>query len=404
MTGIRVVPARRGCHPTPEYLPMRIDFPRKRSTLFAFTAIVLAGLVVTTGLISRRSQAEQLKDAAAARMVPTVSLLSPSSVAPTALELPARVEAWSRAPIYARVSGYLQGWKADIGTPVKAGQLLAKIEIPDLDQQLLQARAELATARSNLALSTTTAKRWQGLLADGAVSRQETDEKAGDLASRQSQVQALRANVERITALQGYTRLVAPFDGIVTARNTDVGALINVGGAPGSELFVVSDIRRLRVYVRVPQRQVTSVRPGSTAQLTVPERPGQVYAATVQSLAQAISPDSGTMLVQLAVDNKAGELLPGAYGTVRFEMPALDNSVNVPPGALILGKNGVQVAIVDGASRIRLKRVTVARDLGNVVQLAAGVQPGDRIVDSPPDGIADGDLVRINDAPRQAAP
>jgi multidrug efflux pump subunit AcrA (membrane-fusion protein) len=223
---------------------MRIDFPRKRSTLFAFTAIVLAGLVVTTGLISRRSQAEQLKDAAAARMVPTVSLLSPSSVAPTALELPARVEAWSRAPIYARVSGYLQGWKADIGTPVKAGQLLAKIEIPDLDQQLLQARAELATARSNLALSTTTAKRWQGLLADGAVSRQETDEKAGDLASRQSQVQALRANVERITALQGYTRLVAPFDGIVTARNTDVGALINVGGAPGSELFVVSDIRR----------------------------------------------------------------------------------------------------------------------------------------------------------------
>lgn len=383
---------------------MRIDFPRKRSTLLAFTAVTLAAIVVATGLVSRRSQAEQLKGAAAARAVPTVSLLSPSSVSAEALELPARVEAWSRAPIYARVSGYLQGWKADIGTPVKAGQLLAKIEIPDLDQQLLQAKAELATARSNLGLSTTTAKRWKALLADGAVSRQEVDEKAGDLASRQSQVQALQANVERITALQGYTRLVAPFDGIVTARNTDVGALINVGGTPGSELFVVSDIRRLRVYVRVPQRQVTMIRPGSTAQLTVPERPGQAYAATVQSLARAISADSGTMLVQLAVNNEAGELLPGAYATVRFETPAADDSVNVPPGALILGKNGVQVATVDGANHVRLKRVTVGRDFGNVVQLAGGVERADRIIDSPPDGIADGDLVRTAGARPQGAP
>jgi RND family efflux transporter MFP subunit len=382
---------------------MRIDFPRKRSTLLAFTVIVLAGAVVATGLSSRRSQAEQLKGGAVERAVPTVSLLSPSTVAAAQIELPARVEAWARAPIYARVSGYLQGWNADIGTPVKAGQLLAKIEIPDLDQQLLQARAELATARSNLALSTSTAKRWNALLADGAVSRQEVDEKAGDLASRQSQVQALQANVERITALQGYTRLVAPFDGIVTARNTDIGALINVGGAPGSELFVVSDIRRLRVYVHVPQRQVTMIRPGSTAQLTVPERAGRTYPATVQSLAHAISADSGTMLVQLAVDNKAGELLPGAFATVRFETPAADDSVNVPPGALIIGKNGVQVATVDGANHVRLKRVTVGRDLGNVVQLAGGVERGDRIIDSPPDGIADGDLVRTAGANRQAA-
>jgi RND family efflux transporter MFP subunit len=383
---------------------MRIKSLRARPALLASIVIVVAAVaVVIAGLMSRRLQAQQLEQGAAARAVPTVTVVSPSAAATAAVELPARIEAWARAPIYARVSGYLQQWTVDIGAPVKAGQLLAKIETPDLDQQLAQARAELASARSNGALAATTAARWQGLLVANAVSRQEAEEKAGDLAAKQSNVKAMQANVERLLALQRFTRLVAPFDGVVTARNTDVGALINAGGVAGSELFVVSDIRRLRVYVQVPQRQVAMVRVGGTAQLSVPERAARSYPATVQSLAQAIDADSGTMLVQLAVDNAAGELLPGAFGTVRFDTPVVDGTLGVPPAALILGKNGVHVAAVDSSNRVSLKPVTVARDLGNVVQLA-GLERGDRLIDSPPDGIANGDLVRIAGAGPKPAP
>jgi RND family efflux transporter MFP subunit len=314
------------------------------------------------------------------------------------MALPARIEAWSRAPIYARVSGYLQAWRVDIGAPVKAGQVLATIETPDLDQDLRQAQAQLAVARSNLALAESTAKRWQSLVAQQAVSKQEADEKQGDFVSKQSTVQALQASLERQQALKRYTQLVAPFDGVVTARNTDVGALVNAGsgGAAGSELFVVSDLRRLRVYVQVPQRQVAQIRTGSTAQVSVPERPGASYPAKVVSLAQAINAGSGTMLVQLAVENPKGELLPGAFATVAFDQAAMaGDAVVIPPGALIMGRNGAQVAVLDAGNRVRLRKVTIARDLGNVIQLGDGVTRADRIIDSPPDGLADGDVVRV---------
>jgi RND family efflux transporter MFP subunit len=374
-----------------------------RSKRTAFITLIVVAAVVAAGLASRRSNANKLGEEAAARSIPTVSVLVRATAAAGVLELPARVEPWSRAPIYARVSGYLQSWNADIGTPVKAGQLLAKIETPDLDQQLLQAQAQLASSRSEVALAASTAKRWNALLEDDAVSRQEVDERTGDLAAKQAAVQAAQANVQRIQAMQRYTRLVAPFDGVVTARNTDVGALINVGSSAGSELFVVSDVRKLRVYVQVPQRQLATIRAGSVALLTVPERPDQSYRATVQSLSQAINLQTGAMLVQLTVDNPAGELLPGAFATVRFETAAHDG-VSVPPGALITGKNGVQVATVDAGNRVRLKSVTVARDLGSVIQLAGGVLPADRVIDSPPDGIADGELVRIAAVDKKVAP
>ncbi|MFZ6719948.1 efflux RND transporter periplasmic adaptor subunit [Undibacterium sp. Ji49W] len=374
---------------------MKTDFLRSRQKLFGLTLTAVAIIVVITGLISRRSQAEQLKQSTGERNIPTVSLLSASNVNTAQLELPARIEPWARAPIYARVSGYLKNWTVDIGSKVKAGQLLAQIETPDLDQQLLQAKAELATAQSNLALSNSTAQRWQALLSSDAVSRQEVDEKTGDLTARQSVVKALQANVDRVQSLQAYTRLVAPFDGVVTARNTDIGALINVGGAPGSELFVISDVRRLRVYVSVPQRQLAVIRSGSVAQVSVPERPGRSYAAKVESLAQAISPGSGTMLIQLSVNNESGELLPGGFATVSFAAASSVENVSVPPGALMIGKNGVQVATVNSDNRVVLKQVTVARDMGNVIELAAGIDRKDRIVESPPDGLANGDLVRI---------
>lgn len=385
---------------------MPTDVSRPKQRVFALAAVALAIAVVAAGLIDRHLHAEQLDQRAAEQSVPTVAVGVPAPAAGSALELPARIEAWSRAPIYARVSGYLKQWNVDIGAPVKAGQVLGVIETPDLDQQLLQARAELATARSNAALANTTSQRWQALLATDSVSKQEADEKAGDLTAKQSAVNALQANVDRVQALQRYTSLLAPFDGVVTARNTDVGALIGVGGAPGSELFVVSDIRRLRVYVNVPQRQVAQVRPGAVARISVPERPGRTYEAKVQSLSQAISTGSGAMLVQLAVDNAAGELLPGGFASVRFDAQAEAAGLSVPPGALIFGKNGVQVAVVDKADRVQLKQVTIARDLGSSVELAAGLGKDDRVIQNPPDGVSHGDQVRVAsaDTPRKAAP
>lgn len=373
---------------------------RARPALFAAIAILIAGGVVAGGLVTRHNQGETLQASASEHAVPTVSLVSLKDIPAADLELPARIEAWARAPIYARVSGYLARWNVDIGTPVKSGQVLAQIDTPDLDQDLRQAQAQLAVARTGLSLADSTAKRWQALVGQNAVSKQEADEKQNDFMSRQSNVQALQASVSRQQALKKYTTLVAPFDGVVTARNTDVGALVSVGGATGSELFVVSDIRKLRVYVNVPQRQVALIKPGSKATVTVPERPDVGYTATVQSTAQAIAAGSGTMLVQLAVDNKNGELLPGAYANVRFDLPSDANTVSVPPGALMMGKDGVRVATLDAANKVRIKKVTIGRDMGTVVQLAGGVARSDRIIDSPPDGLAEGDSVRI----AQAAP
>ncbi|QUP56038.1 efflux RND transporter periplasmic adaptor subunit (plasmid) [Ralstonia syzygii] len=375
---------------------------RSAAVLTACAALIAVVAVVTAGLLSRRSQARDLQVRAAAQAVPAVKLVEPTALAAETLELPARLEPWARAPIHARVSGYLKRWSIDIGGSVKAGQVLGEIETPELDEQLAQARAELATARSNAALAASTARRWQSLLATDSVSRQEADEKAGDLAAKQSVVHALQANVDRVQATKQYARLLAPFDGVVTARNTDVGALIGAGGSPGNELFVVSDIRRLRVYVNVPQRQATAVRMGSEAQLIVPERPAQVYRARVESLARAIQSGSGAMLVQLVVDNQAGELLPGGFATVRFPLSEQERRIGVPPGALIFGKDGVRVATVQGGDRVLLKPVTIARDLGSVVELEAGLGRADRVIDSPPDGLASGDRVRITSAPKKA--
>ena len=373
---------------------------KHRSAAVAIAAAIAAGAIVAGGLATRHSQAEALRASAAENAVRSVSLVAWKDAPSAPLALPARIEAWSRAPIYARVGGYVGRWNVDIGAPVKSGQVLAVIETPDLDQDLRQAQAQLAVARTALGLAQSTAQRWQSLVAQNAVSKQEADEKQGDFASKQSTVQALQASVERQQALKRYTRLVAPFEGVVTARNTDVGALVSAGtgGSAGSELFVVSDLRRLRVYVQVPQRQVAFVKPGGAAVLTVPERPGREYKATVQSLAQAINAGSGTMLVQLAVDNVHGELLPGAYASVRFDLPATQDAVIVPPGALILGRNGPQVATVDAAGRVQIRKVRIARDLGKAVQLEGGVSRADRIIDSPPDGLADGDTVRVAQA------
>jgi RND family efflux transporter MFP subunit len=358
-------------------------------------AIIAVGVAVS-GIVTRAADNSRLRERAESQAVPTVSLISPGSSAEAGtLELPGRLEAHSRAAIHARVSGYLKSWTADIGKPVKAGQLLAEIETPDLDQQLLQAKADLASAQANASLAGTTSKRWQSMLGSDSVSRQEAEEKAGDFTAKQAMVNAAQANVDRVQALKGYTRIVAPFDGIVTARNTDVGALINAGSGTGPELFVISDTRKLRVYVSVPQSFASIVKVGVKAKLTVPEQPGKAYAAAVESSSRAVAVASGTMLIQLAVDNAAGELLPGGFANVSLELPRSAGGLSIPPSALIFGKSGLRVATVGADGKVALKTVTIARDLGRVIELGSGITASDRVIESPPDGISNGDLVRI---------
>ena len=359
-------------------------------------ASVLAGVVVFNGLQVRAKDAAQLKVLADKQSTVTVNVITPTSnTDASALSLPGRIEAYARAPLYSRISGYLKSWKADIGMSVKAGQVLAEIDTPDLDQQILQAKAELASTQANAAMSENTAKRWQSLQATNFVSSQAVEEKLADLNAKLAVVNASQANVNRLQALKNFSRIVAPFDGVVTVRNTDIGQLINVGGAPGSELFVVSDVKRLRLYVNLPQNQVSNIQKGTTAKFTVPEQPGQVFTATVQSMSQAISSSSGSMLVQLSAENKRGELLPGGYASVSFSIPAQANLLSVPPSALVYTKNGLLVATVNTENRVVLKPVVIARDHGNRLELLSGLEANDKVIENPPDGVTQGDLVQV---------
>jgi RND family efflux transporter MFP subunit len=381
--------------------PSTPGISRRKLRIAGVVLALVAAAVAVTGIATRAADKTRLNERAEAASVPTVSVIAPGSSGDAgALELPGRLEAVSRAAIYARVSGYLKSWKADIGTPVKAGQLLAEIETPDLDQQLLQAKANLASAQANASLAGTTAKRWQSMLGSDSVSKQEAEEKSGDFATKQSMVNAAQADVDRVQALKGFTRIVAPFDGVVTARNTDVGALINAGGGSGPQLFEVSDTRKLRVYVSVPQSYASIVKVGAKAKLTVPEHTGKVYAATVESSSRAVNVASGSMLIQLAVDNAASELLPGGFANVSLEMPKTVAGLSIPPSALIFGKSGLRVATVGADDKVLIKQVTISRDLGRVIELGSGIAANDRVIESPPDGIADGDVVRVakNDA------
>jgi RND family efflux transporter MFP subunit len=319
------------------------------------------------------------------------------------LDLPGRFEAYARAPIYARVSGYLKSWKVDIGAQVKTGQLLGEIETPDLDQQLLQARADLASAQANVELASTTARRWQAMLKTDSVSRQEVDDKTGDFASKEALFKAAQANVDRLVATKGFARIVAPFDGTVTARETDTGALINAGGGSGPALFEVSDTRKLRLYVNVPQNYVASVKPGTKADIRVPEHAGKTYTATVESTSRSVDVASGTTLIQLAVDNANGELLPGGFANVSLHLPGNVATLSIPASALIFDQAGLRVATVGADNKALLKPVTIARDLGKTIELGSGITAADRVIESPPDGIAAGDLVHVVEASQKQA-
>jgi RND family efflux transporter MFP subunit len=372
--------------------------PRRGLKLTGVTAAIVAALIVAFGVGSRASGHARLKQWTEAQAVPSVSVVAPGTAGEASvLELPGRIEAHARAPIHARVSGYLKSWKVDIGARVKAGQLLAEIEAPDVQQQLLQAQADLASAQANAALAETTAKRWQSMLGSDSVSQQEVDEKNGDLKAKRALVNAERANVERLQATENFTRIVAPFDGVVTARQTDIGALIN-GSGTGAELFVVSDLSRLRVYVNVPQNYATSITAGSTATVDVPERPGLHFDATVEAFSQAVNAATGTTLVQLSVDNADAGLLPGGYANVRFALAQDTAALRIPASALIFDQSGLRVATVRG-DKVAFKPVTIARDLGKTIEIATGLDAQDRVIETPPDGVAEGDAVRVVEVP-----
>ncbi len=298
----------------------------------------------------------------------TVQLIRLSDIKNGALILPGDVQAWTNAAIYARVSGYLKKWYVDIGTPVKEGQLLAELETPDLDGQVAQGEADLKTAIANQQLSAVTAKRWDALLAQGAVAHQDADAKDSDLAAKTAMVASARANLDHLKAMEGFKRLVAPFNGIVTTRSVDVGALVLVGTPGATPLFTVSDQKNLRIYVRVPQTDASAVRPGMTALFTVPEMPGRNFTATLAASANAVASASGTQLLQFQADNSPGLIKPGDYAEVHFSLPAGKGAVHVPATALMFRDQGPMVATVDDSNHVKLKVIAISRDLGAAVE------------------------------------
>jgi membrane fusion protein, multidrug efflux system len=374
--------------------PPRVS-SRKVRTFALFTAAAAVTLVAT-GIVSRERDSAHLRDWTDVQAMPTVAVASPSTKQLTAyLDLPGRLEAFSRAPIYSRVSGYVKDWKVDIGASVKAGELLAEIDAPDLDQQLMQARADLLNAQSSATLSGATLKRRQPLAESKIISQQDLDERIADLASKQAAVKSNQANVERLEALAGYKKVLTPFDGVVTARGTDVGALINAGSSSAPAMFVVSDTTKLRVYVNVPQSFVPSIRIGTKAEITVPEYPDRSFSATVKLSSQAIDAQSGTTRMELIVGNAAGLLLAGAFVNVRIDLSREVQPLHIPASALLFDQDGLRVATVGPGDKVIVKSIKVARDLGREIEVATGLTADDKVIITPPDGLVDGTQVRI---------
>jgi membrane fusion protein, multidrug efflux system len=368
---------------------------RKLSIVGLLVGIGLV-LVVVTGIRAREDSDTKLREWTDNQAIPSVAVIAPDAkVLNATLDLPGRLEAYYRAPIFARVSGYLKSWSADIGAKVKAGQVIAEIEAPDLDQQLLQARADLASAEASAKLSDATLNRRKTLIASNFVSMQEIDERTADLSNKNGSVKADQANVERLEALAGYKKITVPFDGIVTSRDTDVGALINAGGNSGPAMFVVSDIKKLRVYVNVPQNYVPAIKIGAKAVISMPEYPNRTFLATVEASSQSVDIASGTTRMQLGLENDKAELMPGGYANVKMSLARDAVPLHIPASALIFNQSGLRVATVGSDDKVLFKTVTIARDLGRDIELASGLSPDDRVIVAPPDGIADGDQVRV---------
>lgn len=369
---------------------------RRKVRHYAGIAAVVALALAGWGIGSRIHARSELRRNTASGLNVTVATVHPAfGGADTELVLPGIVQAYTDAPVYARTSGYVKVWHTDIGARVRQGELLAEIETPEVDRQLLQARADRATAQANLDLAVLTNQRWQGLLKSQAVSQQDADNRAGDAAAKQAALDSAQQNVARLEALESFKRVLAPFDGVITARNTDVGYLINAGQAPGTELFHISDLHRLRIYAQVPEAYAATTTRGIKAELHFVERPGEVFYADAVRTSQALDPSARTLQVELQLDNAGANLLPGAYTEVHFHLPPASETLRLPANTILFRSAGLQVATVVDGNRARLKTVIQGRDFGKTVEILSGLDPKDEVVLNPPDSIADGTPLRV---------
>src|SRR5579863_849288 len=366
--------------------------------LIAIIAVIIVIAIVVAGVVPRLRAKAALRVETNSLAVPEVMVIQPKRGS-TAQEiiLPGNIQAFIDAPIYARTNGYLKVWYFDIGAHVKKGQLLAEIETPEVDQQLLQARADLNTAQANLNLSQITFNRFEGLKNTDSVAVQDVDNAAGDYAAKKATVDSARSNVNRLEDLQSFEKIYAPFDGVVTARNTDVGQLIDSGSAGGvaKELFHVAAIRTLRVYINVTQQYSVAAKPGILADLTLAQFPGRKFQGKLVRTANAIDLASRTLLVEVDVDNSTGELLPGAFTEVHLKLPTEVPSYILPVNALIFRAQGLQVATVEDGSRAKLVTIALGRDFGATVEVVSGLTDADRVIVSPPDSLVDGEQLQI---------
>jgi RND family efflux transporter MFP subunit len=371
--------------------------PRPRRLLLVGVCLLLAaGFLVVTGILSRaRSEREVIartQDAA----TPYVAVIAPKRGADAReLILPGDIQAFSNAPIYPRASGYVSAWRKDIGDRVKKGDVLAEIDTPDLDQQYAQAKADVATALANFTLAKATADRYQQLVGQGIVSKQANEEKIGDRNAKQATLDASRANLARLEALVTFKAVVAPFDGVVTARAVDVGTLVNAGGTAGAALYQVADIRQVRVYVRVPQALTGELKVGLKAQLRLPQYPQRLFDATLVGTSNSIAQESRTALVQLQAANPDGILWPGNYAEVHFKLGADPNALRLPATALMFGEKGIRIATLGDDDKVVVKPVQIGRDIGSDVEILSGLVGTDRVIDSPVETLNNGDPVRI---------
>jgi RND family efflux transporter MFP subunit len=365
-----------------------------------FAAAGVLGAILIVGAYTRFVEADDLKTWTREAQIPTVALISPAAGgAAHALVLPGTMQAYYDARLYSRVPGYVHAWYKDIGARVKKGDVLASIDTPELDQQISQARADLGAAVSAQKLSATTAERWNSLLPLDAVSKQDVEDKTQDLASKTGAAKAAQANLDRLLAMKAFARIVAPFDGIVTRRTADVGALVSAGPASNGEpLFAVADMHALRVYVNVPQSYSAQIVPGMKVSLSVPEYPGRNFPAELVSSSGAINSQTGTLLVQFEVDNSAGQLKPGGFANVSMDLPGQNRALRLPASALMFRAEGLRVATVGPQGQIVMKPITIQTDLGTQVIVASGLSPEDRVIDNPPDSLANGDKVRVGHA------
>jgi RND family efflux transporter MFP subunit len=374
----------------------------RKGPIVAAVGLLLAGAAVARGVSTRTRALAVVAQETSEQAVPAVAVILPTRGAPQEeILLPGTIQAFADAPIYARTNGYLKKWYADIGTRVRAGQLLAEIDTPEVDQQLQQARAELGTVQANARLAQTTAERYRDLIQTDSVSRQDLDNANGNLEAREAAVESARANVRRLEQLQAFRRIESPFDGVVTARNTDIGALIDTG-SNSKELFHVSAVRTVRVFINVPQVYSRAAQPGLSATLSLKEYPDRRFTGKLTRTANAIDVASGTLLTEIDVDNRNGELLPGSYAEVHLKLPTPADTLKLPVDALIFKSDGLQVATVDGSNHVALVSVTTGRDYGDSVEIVAGLNGSERVIANPPDSLIPGQVVRVV-APPSAA-